>query len=142
MDRIFALANVAALATWLVLLTSLAWARLRPAAQRLAGRFVPAAFALLYGVLLASHWGAAEGGGFGSAAEVAALFAVPGLLVAGWTHYLAFDLFVGAWIAGEGLRRGLSPWLLAPCLVVTFLAGPLGFLLYLGLAAIAGRRAA
>ena len=49
---------------------------------------------------------AAEGGGFGSIAEVRALFANDSALAAGWLHYLAFDLFVGAWIAREGPGLG------------------------------------
>ena len=52
-----------------------------------------------------------------------------GILV-GWVHYLVFDLFVGAWIARDAQRRGFSHWLLVPCLLLTFMAGPFGLLLY------------
>ncbi len=62
-----------------------------------------------------------------------ALFQHPGLLTAGWFHYLAFDLFVGTWIAREGERVGIAPVLLIPCFVLTFLFGPVGLLAFLAL---------
>jgi Domain of unknown function (DUF4281) len=52
------------------------------------------------------------------------------LLLAGWMHYLAFDLLVGAWIAAETERAGLSRLVLIPVLPLTFIFGPLGFLLF------------
>lgn len=59
------------------------------------------------------------------------LFASDPVLVAGWVHYLAFDLFVGIWIAEQADALGLSRWLQAPILVATFLLGPLGLLVFL-----------
>jgi len=53
-----------------------------------------------------------------------------GGLVAGWIHYLAFDLFVGLWIATEADKAGISRWLQAPILVATFMFGPIGLLLF------------
>jgi hypothetical protein len=52
-------------------------------------------------------------------------------LLAGWIHYLAFDLFTGAWEARDARRLRISRWLVAPCLLLTFLFGPLGLGLYL-----------
>ncbi len=66
---------------------------------------------------------------------------LPGMLVAGWLHYLAFDLFVGGWIAREGERAGLPHLLLLPCFVLTFLFGPAGLLAFALLRAGFGRRA-
>ena len=54
-----------------------------------------------------------------------------GLLLAGWVHYLAFDLFVGSWEVEDARARGVSHWLVLPCLLCTFLAGPAGLGLYL-----------
>lgn len=59
-----------------------------------------------------------------------ALFASDGGVVVGWTHYLAFDLFVGSWIAETADHRGVSRWVQAPVLLLTFLAGPVGLLLW------------
>ena len=127
----FSLAGLIAMAGWAGLLLGLFVERLRPAALAVASAAIPALLALAYVVLLAQGWGAAEGGGFGSIQEVRALFANDSALAAGWLHYLAFDLFVGAWIAREGLRTGVPRLLLVPCFLLTFLFGPTGLLLFL-----------
>jgi hypothetical protein len=82
---------------------------------------------------MATYWSSAPGGGYGSLSAVHALFQQPALLTAGWFHYLAFDLFVGTWIAREGERAGIAPLLLLPCFVLTFLFGPVGLLAFLAL---------
>ena len=74
-----------------------------------------------------------EGAGFGSLSEVLNAFAVPWLALAGWIHYLAFDLFIGAWEVRDAQRRGIAHVWLIPCLPLTFLAGPVGLLLYLAI---------
>jgi len=74
---------------------------------------------------------APEGGGFGSLEELMVLFSSPAALFAGWIHYLVFDLFVGAWEARDAQKRGVSHFILVPCLIATCLLGPLGLLLYL-----------
>jgi hypothetical protein len=57
------------------------------------------------------------------------------MLLAGWVHYLIFDLFVGAWIVRDARRRELWYPLVVPCLFLTFLMGPIGLLVYLVLRA-------
>jgi hypothetical protein len=53
------------------------------------------------------------------------------VFAAAWTHYLVFDMVVGAWIARDGVKLGI-PWLLRTvALVLTFLAGPVGFLVHI-----------
>ena len=63
-------------------------------------------------------------------AKVRQLFERPGLLAAGWLHYLAFDVFVGTWIAERCAREGRSHAWVVPLLLMTFLFGPLGLLAY------------
>ena len=58
------------------------------------------------------------------------LFADPWLLLAGWVHYLVFDLFLGAWEVRDAQRLRIPHLLVVPCLVLTFLFGPVGLLLY------------
>ena len=70
-------------------------------------------------------------GGFSSIEAVRALFQSDALLVAGWLHYLAFDLFVGAWEVRTARAAGIPHLLVIPCLALTFLFGPLGFLAFL-----------
>ena len=57
-------------------------------------------------------------------------FSVPHLVMAGWIHYLLFDLFIGAWEVRDAVRREVSHWLVVPCLVLTLMAGPIGLLAY------------
>jgi len=135
----FDLAGMLAMLGWFGLLVSLFVKAARPIAWPAAQMAVPSILALAYILLLAEGWGA-EGGGFGSIAQVRALFADDAALAAGWLHYLAFDLFVGAWIVRDGLDRGLHPLLLIPCMVLAFLFGPTGLLLYLLLRISFGRR--
>jgi hypothetical protein len=101
--------------------------------------FYSLAFAAVYLVLIAAFYPGAPGG-FGSLADVDRLFRNPYLLLAGWIHYLAFDLFVGAWEARDAAARGVPHLLVIPCLVLTFLFGPIGLLAYFAARAVASRR--
>jgi hypothetical protein len=65
------------------------------------------------------------------------LFQTPGLLLAGWLHFLAFDLFVGAWEVRTARAEGIPHLLIVPALILTFLFGPAGFLLFLVIRAVA-----
>lgn len=99
-------------------------------ATLLAGLMIPVAIACVYIVLLALHWKGSPGG-FGSLHDVSLLFSQPWPLLAGWIHYLAFDLVVGAWEARDARVSGVPHLLLVPCLLLTFMFGPAGLLLYL-----------
>jgi len=68
-----------------------------------------------------------------SIAGLRRLFLSDAGIVVGWTHYLAFDLFVGLWISRDADAKGFSRWAQAPILILTFLAGPLGLLLWLAI---------
>ncbi|RYU75832.1 ABA4-like family protein [Hymenobacter persicinus] len=128
-ELLFSLANAGALLGWLLLVLT---PRGRLTRALVHSGTLPLTLAAAYVLLLATHYlGSAAGrGGFGSLAAVAALFQDPWALLAGWVHYLCFDLAVGAWLARDAHRRGLPHALLVPCLLLTFLAGPGGLLLY------------
>lgn len=91
---------------------------------------IPLALGLLYTGIALSHFFTSEGG-YGSLAQVRLLFSNDFMLLAGWVHYLAFDLFIAAWIAVKADEIHLSRLLQAPILVATFLFGPLGLVLFL-----------
>jgi Domain of unknown function (DUF4281) len=103
-------------------------------AVRVADRVIPVALAVVYTFLLFFHL-PHTAGGFRTLAAVGQLFANPWLLLAGWIHYLAFDLLVGGWMVRHW--HGRARLLLTACLMSTFLLGPVGLLLYL----VGGRRA-
>jgi hypothetical protein len=126
--QIFSLGNMLALAGWVLLLIALFAPPARKILFALTGLVIPLILAVAYvGLLVTAH---DVKGGFGSIAQVRELFANDGALTSGWLHYLAFDMFVGTWIARDGLERGIMRLLLVPCLVLTFMIGPSGFLLY------------
>jgi hypothetical protein len=124
-DQLFSLANLVAVVGWILLIalprqrwvaTVTAWA-------------IPGVLAAGYAAIVATNW-IGSSGGFSSLPDVAALFANPWLLLAGWVHYLAFDLLVGSWEARDARERGVPHLIVVPCLVMTFLFGPAGWLLY------------
>lgn len=127
-DKTFQVANGVALLGWLALAASPPSARWAPAARRWAGWWLPLGLAVLYVALLAVH--ARGQGGFGSLAQVQLLFAVPGVLTAGWVHFLAFDLFVGGWIAERAAAQRWHHLLTVPVLLLTFMFGPAGLLAF------------
>ena len=55
------------------------------------------------------------------------------MLLAGWIHYLAFDLFIGGWETRDAVRNGIPHLLVIPCLLLTFMLGPIGLLAYFAL---------
>ncbi len=73
----------------------------------------------------------AEGASFSSIEGVMAMFDHPNGIIIGWTHYLVFDLFVGAWIGRDAIRCNLPHLAVIPCLLGTFMFGPVGLLSYL-----------
>jgi hypothetical protein len=138
-EAIFGPANWFAMLGWLLLIAGIvmnkAWIR-----DKLAGFYWPLVLSAGYCVAIYLGFGQ-SGGGFDSLPAVRKLFANDWALLAGWVHYLAFDLFVGAWIARDAEQAGVSRWFLIPILPLTFLFGPAGFLLFQAIKAAAGRGA-
>lgn len=133
---LFGFANPLALGAWLVLAAAPFAPRF---ADLVAGLIVPLVLSVGYTALMLAHFAGAPGG-YGSLADVMALFTSPPVALAGWVHYLAFDLFVGAWIVRTARAEAVPHLLVLPCLVATFLFGPAGFLAFQTLRA--GRSAA
>jgi hypothetical protein len=102
------------------------------------GLLVPALLSGFYLVLILTHWGGHKGG-FSSLSGVMLLFTDHWLVLAGWVHYLAFDLFIGSWQVRDARSNHVPFVLVLPCLVLTFLFGPIGLLLYLFLAGVVSR---
>jgi hypothetical protein len=125
MDTIFSACSTLAALGWLLLILLPRWR----ATQALAGVAIPLVMAVVYLVLIVRYMPGTSGG-FGSLTDVAALFSDPGLLLAGWVHYLAFDLFIGSWEVRDATRLKLPHLLVIPCLLLTFMLGPVGLLAY------------
>ena len=125
-QTLFSICNSLALGGWLLLVVRPGWKWTR----RVVGSgLVSLLLAGVYLVLIATTFGRAEGG-FGSLAEVSLLFRNEWVLLAGWVHYLAFDLFIGSWEVSDARRLKVSHLLVIPCLILTFMLGPIGLLAY------------
>jgi hypothetical protein len=105
--------------------------------------FMPLVLGVTYTWLLATALAGPtpppDGAGFATLNALAKTFTSKEALVAGWAHYLVSDLFVGTWIARDAQRAGLNHFILFPCLVLTFLVGPIGLLAYLMVRGLSGR---
>jgi len=134
-EQLFSILNSMAVAAWLplVFLPRVRWS------ATVVPMVMPVLLAIIYLALLIVTLPWSEGG-FSSLAGVRALFDNPWALLAGWTHYLAFDLFIGGWEVRDAQRRGIPHLLVIPALVLTFLFGPVGLLLYLAIRSFAARR--
>lgn len=126
LGSLFVFCNIVALPGWFLLLffPRARWTRLL-----ILTTILPIE-AAVYTFLLFRGWGTAQGS-FSSLAEVSRLFETPGLLLAGWVHYLAFDLVVGMWEAQEGVRRDIPQLLMIPALLLTLFFGPIGLAVFL-----------
>lgn len=127
LELFFSAAGVLAMIGWLALLAS---PFIPEWSDKIAGLVIPAILSLGY-VTLSVFFPSEGDGGFGSLADVAKLFSHQGDLLAGWVHFLAFDLLIGALICKTARREKISFWLVLPCLPLTFMFGPAGFLAFI-----------
>ncbi len=144
-ELIFKITNSGVLIFWLLLVfgpRGTMWVR---------GIFLggSALLALTYSVLIIGLMSGGFDGGpggngksldFTSLAGVMALFDTPGGTTIGWIHYLAFDLFVGIWIARNADRHAIGRIWQVPVLFLTLMFGPIGLLSYLLLRAFIGKK--
>lgn len=132
-QQLFGLTNVAALVGWALLLVGPR--RVVPVIRYAVVGFLCTIYVALFIGLLKGWLDPVRDGPAPpfdySVAGLRAQFASDGGIVIGWTHYLAFDLFVGCWIADKADGRGIGRLAQAPVLLATFLAGPFGLLVWM-----------
>lgn len=126
-EGLFSMASSLALIGWILLL---AFHKTLWIGKVLTGTVITI-FAALYTWLVATHLDSFKADSFNSLENIASLFHSPDALLAGWIHYLAFDLFTGIYIVNDARKQGIGFWPLLPCLFFTFMFGPFGLLLYL-----------
>lgn len=134
---VFLVCNTGVIPFWVLLAAAPGWVWTGRLVHSLA---VPAALGTVYAaaLLLAD---APDGAGFGSLDGVMRFFDAPWAALAGWVHYLVFDLFVGAWEVRDARRLGIPHAAVLPCLLFTLMLGPIGLGLYLALRLALRRRA-
>ncbi|MEO0575979.1 MAG: ABA4-like family protein [Pseudomonadota bacterium] len=135
-EVIFSVCSTLAMIGWIALIVSPKRWRWLLATT---GLIIPGTLAIIYAALILPSFGDSEGG-FGSLAAVRLLFASDAALLAGWLHYLAFDLAIGTYIAMTSDRLGILRLVQVPILLLTFLLGPIGYLLFMLMRAITNKK--
>ena len=125
LETVFSFATFIAMFGWILMVAVPA----DPRAKLLSGIIIPLTLSVIYLVFIFLHFSGAPGG-FSSLADVRTLFGKDELLLAGWVHYLAFDLFIGAWESRDSQRLQIPRLVMVPCYVMTFMLGPIGLLFY------------
>jgi hypothetical protein len=129
-EMAFSLANLIILPAWLGLTISLFIPRLRGAIWPFTGLITPLILGVFYGSLLFVGMKSGAVIDFSSLNGVQTLMQNPYAFVAGWVHYLAFDLFVATQLCRRSIDKKLSPWLLIPMIGLCFIFGPLGLVYF------------
>ena len=126
-EILFSLFSTVAMLGWLILIIlPRRWSWL----NQIPALWIPLGLSLGYSLLIGLYFFQAEGG-FDNLANVQLLFTNPMATLAGWVHYLAFDLFIGCWIARKADELHISRLIQAPILLATFMFGPFGYLLFM-----------
>jgi Domain of unknown function (DUF4281) len=125
-EKIFRIVNLIAIIPWLFMMVL---PKTDITKTIINSHVFPLVLALVYAFYIFTTFGK-SGGNFMTLEGVEKLFSKREVLLAGWVHYLVFDLFVGAWEWRDALQNNISHWILAPCLVLTLMFGPVGFLIY------------
>lgn len=131
-DTLFSFSSQLAMFGWVVLIF---FPRKLQLLNMLPKYIIPSLLSLTYAVLIMLYFFNTPGG-FSTFQAVKTLFQTDSLLLAGWLHFLAFDLFIGAWIANKADSLGMSRLFQAPILFATFMLGPLGFIIFIGIRAL------
>ncbi len=132
-DLIFTVANNYALLMWLILAfgprrTSILNGLFYGGVGLLAATYAVIIIPLMTGLI---NGGSGAAPDFTTLAGVQQLLSSSGGATVGWIHYLAFDLFVGLWVARNADKCGFARWLQIPVLLFVLMLGPLGLTLYL-----------
>jgi len=126
-EEIFKISNMIAMLGWIILIILPGWL----SSDKFIIGIIITLFAIVYSWLLFNEFHPSDIAKFGSLGGVMQLFQSPVVVTAGWIHYLAFDLLAGLFISRNSKRHGISHWVMIPCLLLTFMFGPAGLLLYL-----------
>lgn len=124
--EIFSICNKVILLGWILLIFLPNWKH----TQSILLNGLIVLFAGIYAFMILKDIGNFNPESFSTLANVKALFQNDDAVAAGWIHYLAFDLFVGAYVVKKSRQIGLSRILYTITLPFTFMFGPMGYLLF------------
>lgn len=127
-SEVFSISGMLAMPMWILMIFLPKWKVTR---FLIDFKIIPLLLSIIYAIYI--FISIRQGGmmDFGSLASVMQLFTVENAVLAGWVHYLAFDLVVGMWMLDQNKELKIHPAVMAPCLFGTFMFGPIGFLLFM-----------
>lgn len=137
LDLVFLTLNGSVLPAWILLLVA---PRAAITDRIVHTGIIPMMLAIAYGLLLFGDQPGPQGANFFTLEGVMRIFTTRQTVIACWTHYLVFDLFVGAWIVRDARRLAIPHLATVPSIGLTLMFGPLGLLSYLVLRAAMRRR--
>lgn len=126
--EVFSISNLLVMPMWLLMILLPKWKATRFLIDY---KIVPLLLSLIYAVYIGISIQTGGMMDFGSLQSVMELFTKENAVLAGWVHYLAFDLLVGMWMLDQNRTIGIHQLLMVPCLFFTFMFGPVGFLLFI-----------
>jgi len=129
-ETVFIVCNYGVIPAWILLAVAPSWVWTQRVVHQI---WVPMLLGVVYLGALAVSPPSPYGASFASLSGVMLLFSNPYFALAGWVHYLVFDLFIGAWQVRDARRRGIPHLYVLPCLFLTLMAGPIGLLAYITL---------
>lgn len=135
-DQLFQIANAIAMIGWitLIIFPDKSWT------NKLLTGVVITLFAVVYTFIIFTSITPGDFNNFSTLDGVMGLFTNEKGVLAGWIHYLAFDLMTGLYIVNNARKFNINRWILLPSLVFTFMLGPFGLLLYFVIRSIKNRK--
>ena len=125
-EQVFSFCNTLVLPGWILLLALPRW----KFTEHIITGIIVTILAGFYCYFIFTNLHPSDFKNFKTLGGVMALFTKDKAVLAGWIHYLAFDLLTGLFIVKNAQKHNVNHWLLIPCLFLTFMLGPCGLLLY------------
>lgn len=135
--EVFSLANILAFMMWIPMIVFPKW---KVTHFLIDFKVIPIFLAILYVFYIVQSILNGPAMDFGSLQAVMHMFTIEEAVLAGWLHYLVFDMLVGMWMLDQNKTLKIHQAIMAPCLLATFMMGPVGFLIFMGIRKIASRK--
>jgi len=130
---VFSIANIMAFFMWILMIVLPKWKATR---FLIDFKIIPIVLSVVYAFYIIQSILTGPAMDFGSLQAVMHLFTVEQAVLAGWLHYLVFDMLVGMWMLDKNKSLKIHQAIMAPCLIGTFMMGPVGFLLFMAVRAL------
>ncbi|WP_439151299.1 ABA4-like family protein [Winogradskyella sp.] len=127
-SEVFTLVNILAFPMWILMIILPKWKVTRILIEF---KIIPLLLAVIYAIYIINSMLTGPAMDFGSLESVMQLFTLENAVLAGWVHYLTFDLLVGMWMLDLNRTLKIHQLLMVPCLIGAFMLGPIGFLVFM-----------